>query len=444
MLCQLLQDEILRIGKANLPTNFQIEIEFTSPKDSSFYYKPLYPEAISILCNYARDYTEIVKVSFMTSSFDYNRLYQEYKSYDEQSNTGGLTATLKFTYMERGGNATILDPPPFKRTYRVYIPNARDRGRSMQDIKGRTEINESMTVQLVDPVVYDNRVVKIFGNYKGQTIQKMIYMATALFKIERIFLHPPDNVMEFSYVNIPPAKSLKDFYDYLHEYKGVYYEGFGYFITDSTLYVYPKYKIPSTSENIALIYLSDVGAYAGLSSYHTYQGDKTIEIVLSGMPKTHDLSTMASENHGNSFTIFRASEVLDGVVDVVDGVHKYLETASLMISSERNKTSVPSKTNITHGGTTDNIYAVTSEIAKYENELIVGEWLQAIPYSIKPYHRIKYYYPNGEQMQFVEGQIYGVGYESNRGQMNGNNLPTFTFVGKLSFLTKPSKMKDVG
>ena len=87
--------------------------------------------------------------------------------------------------------------------------------------------------------------------------------------------------------------------------------------------------------------------------------------------------------------------------------------------------------------TTDNIFALASNLVAEQAEVIQGEWRQAIPDLLKPGHHLKYLYDDEGTMATAEGILDAVAYDFSRlGPVGGNDF-AFAALGAVRFRIDP-------
>ena len=419
---------INRVVGAQTPTSVSMILQILSPSNPALKWRATFINYLSIVQNFSETFGDDITCEFKISPRDALILHE---------NIDDLTASLRYTYIARNSAQKMLDIPPVIRTYRVMIKNVQDLRRTVQGAKGRIEPTMTLQLQLVDPLVYAIRQRVYYSTFSQTNIEGVLRHVAKSFGVTRFSLVPPDNVHVYDHVIIPASKTFAEVWAYIQNTYGVYFKGIRAYITDETLYVYPPYEHVRRGPNMAHIYLDEQGAHAGMNSYHRVK-DGVVEVVLDGNPRVMDLSQMAGENTGTGVLFSRSDQILDGYMATDESGSRLTHSSSMIVNVKGAKTVGGDRFNVRQApNTTDNVFALTSNLVAEQAEIIQGEWRQAVPGLLKPGHHLKYLYDDEGAMATSEGILEAAAYDFSRiGPVSGSDF-AFAALGVLRFRIDP-------
>ena len=428
---RLLEKDIMDILRVQVPGRFDYKVEFFSPSTPSYKYSPLFLEDNSTLQNFTGSIGDAIYIAFNISG----KAMRDFYKYQ-----GDLMATFTHTYVSVSSTNVITDPPPIVRTYRAIILTPGNIERQLQDVHDRVEEDRIIYMQLIEPELYTARQVEISGIFKDANVDPIIRHCVSKIGFKVLDMVPPDNLHTFRNLNIPHTLSMSNVFLHLQNEYGVYYEGITSYFTDGILNIYPPYSFKPRFPYKLNIYLDDYGSHAGMSSYHRFR-DKNLDIVIQGNPKIYDLTTEAGENRATGYSFLRASKIIDGFIKT--GVNTITTNDSLLdINIVNPKTATPGRYKPKHIGSTDNIYAATTQLMKFNAELLEIEWQSAIPFSIEPGMPLTYYHGKDETIEAVNGIVETVAYKSVRGPNGSFGRPVFSVTASLRIRLEPYKKQE--
>jgi hypothetical protein len=254
-------------------------------------------------------------------------------------------------------------------------------------------------------------------------------------------LIPPDNQHVYDHLVIPPSFAFSEVFGYLQDTYGVYENGLSYYLENNTLYVYPPFDITSETTKVAHLYMDTPAGHPGGVSYHRVTDEGITEIVMQGTPTIADLSQVGGENLGTAYMFSRANKALDNYMDVdADGNGRYTHRTSMIMSMDNARLATPGRDNIMHADRpTDNMYALRSNLVKYQAQTITCGWPHAAMGLLHPGQRIVYVHASKNHMARSKGILEAIAFDYVRQDSIGDGEWAFTCNSKLRFRIAPAK-----
>ena len=372
-----------------VPTEFTFTINLTSESDTTYKYTPsFFIESASITQNFADDYTDDIRVSFTASPQEYMAIFNHAQD---------LLATTIRIYVNQQSGQRIYTIPPIVKSYKALLLNqenlyskhptgALQPTPNMPIVEQHVATRIPVHLQLIEKEAYTLRQQQFHGIFSNSTVASAIAAIVDKFEIKQLNFISPDNTHSWGNIVIPPAQNINDIFDYIQFTYGVYMKGIEFYYTNNTLYIYPPYELSPKMPSVVNFYNSPNGSYAGAFSYHSVTGN-TIDIVTTDKVETKDLSIMASENVGGSFSFLRASKLVDGFVGVSDNGVYVSKDASLTVGTPYSRTMVNNANVDRYQAATDNIFIQSSKLVKWQASLVSTKWLHAVPDLLIPGHK---------------------------------------------------------
>lgn len=422
-----------KVVAAETPTSCTILPHFISDADgSTFSFYPIMVDSITFDFDYADAYSDDITLQMTISPRDYALM---------QDQGQNLLCNLVITYVDRYGNQ-VLDPPPKCIQYRAIINNAEDIRKTVPDVQMYTEPSRPISVQLMDPLVYDIRNTKINTIYQTSTVKTAIYAIAQELGITKVHLVEPDNTHVYDHIAIGSYQGISSIYGFLQSTCGIYRKGINAYITNGVLYIYPIYETDPTYDKSALLYQVDTGRYAGVPSLHRVKDD-TVSIVINTQPQSEDLSILAAENVGTGVIFNRASRMGDGytTIDSNQGT-LFTEDRALGISLVNPRTAAGDRNSVKYIHGTDNPFPAMSELISYQASIMGVAWPNADPFLLDPCTKITYYYDRNEVMVSKTGILSRARYAFVRQQKVGTKF-VFSCTGALEIRLSPNETQVI-
>ena len=394
-------------------TEFTLDIQFTNTEDASYHYTPSWIESLTIIQSFAEKFADRVILELTLSPTDYMQLF---------NNSKGLQVSLRIIYYDSQRSQRVFTPPPIARTYKAMLMNPQDLSKkhttgslmptaSMPLVEQHVATRIPAKLSLIESDAYTIRQQKFHGIYQKQKITDVISHVAQSFNIKQMYLVPPDNVMSWDHIVIPPSQGMNEIFDYLQYAYGIYMKGVDWYYTNNMLYVYPAYENNPKIKYTADIYNAPEGSYAGLHSYHAVDPSGIrLGIVSTTKVNTKDISRPSAENTGTGFSFTRASSLMDRSVTTNRRGTFINNNNSLVVGTTTDRAMSNGANNPTHTKTTDNIFAESSKLAKWSAVLIECGWTNAVPFLLYPGHSIKYHFDKNGRFITQQGILERVVY----------------------------------
>ena len=308
--------------------------------------------------------------------------------------------------------------------YKVVINNADDIRKSINtnalinkndDGTGRTNKEQyfgqriPITLELLSPTLYDLRHITIATKLSNCTMDQVVLYLANSYNIKNLIMTPSDNKKVYRDIPIPPKvggidKSLT----YLQKKFGIYGMGLEYYFYDDTLYVYPKYDYDrkSTEQDTTVQFIVvPEGTYIGVESYHCYDDNGNLRIVLDGKSVSENPIEINAENTGNHFVAHRTSSILDHSRTMnKDGSGKLSDTNVISLGMNT-KTAHSESTNTKFITSTNNAYELASMMSANSNTIVSTTWQKSIPFVIVPGTKCIYQYEDESGIKGLKGMV---------------------------------------
>lgn len=422
---------IRRVLDTAAANRFTPVLTITSETNTSYTFTPMMVTSWSLSQKPSAQYLDDITISFKISPADYLGLYD---------NAQGLLASVRMSFVDRDGKK-VYNPPPKTRQYRAILVNPQDIRHRLKDANLHTTPQMEVSVRLLEKKAYDLRLPKFSGMFKANTVEDVIrYIAAKGFEIEKLVLAPPDNTHKYDHIVVPPTKGFDEVFDYLQATYGVYMKGVESYFTNDTLYIYPPYDKAQTVTDSITLYDAPGHEYAGLPGYHS-NNSGALEIVATGESQSRDLSQIGAENNGTSVMFMRSSQLVDGGATTTAKGTEFADDAAATIRMASNKTASGKASNAQYAGQTDNPFAVSSAMAKFDTTLVRTAWVQATPYLVRPGQAVRYVTDKDGRMITSDALLEEISYQTVRGDNGPDGMPLFTCAATLQ-LRVASKEKS--
>ena len=373
----------------------------------SYKFTPDYINRLTIGQDFLNKYTDYIELELEIPTSDYISLTEHY---------GGLFCELKFYYADPA-SASILEPYTTIKQ-RAIIIDREDLTKTMSiadlvppTIKEKASISASVgkavydyqfsstrvvKIQLIDDKIYKIRKRRAGFILRDETTTSAIMLMAKQMDIATVNMVKADNTKKYKNLVIPPLTSFKDAFDYIQSGPGmgVYEQGFSYYFTKDTLYIYPAYSTDPTSVKTVHVFNVGPGKLAGCHGYDTTIATERF-IIANGQVTTVNLQESSLENEGNAIHLIKGERIVSdwvkehnkgfSILPKVNTETVYMDTGNAGMI--RDKTVSPS-----YAISFDNPYVIKSRLASANRELVSFQWQQAVPFSFLPGGKVVYYY----------------------------------------------------
>lgn len=204
--------------------------------------------------------------------------------------------------------------------------------------------------------------------------------------VPNIDMVKPHNTREYRSILLKKNISLLDIPTYLQKEHGVYNGDIGTYIhykdNKEIISVYPLYNTDKPAEGIKMnMYISDTPGLPDLSNKTVLLDNGILKILVQSDVGRIDNGDLADYDIGGGFKSTNSNQVLDRTYTKSGGVLK--ADSSKMIDSQSNG-SKNSMATIKMLDTTDNLYAVRSEVLKNKSKIIQAQWSFSRPDYLYP------------------------------------------------------------
>lgn len=429
MLNSTLLSSAQKIINNTSPAQFQIVAKFINSQDNAkFVWFPLRIDMIDIVKDFIGNFADVIDMTMIISPKDYALL---------QDQGQDLLCVLTITYLDKNG-IVVYTPPPIQKQYHVLINDPRDIRKVTSDIQLHTEPSQTITVRLVEPLIYNLRHTKINTVYQNVTVTQAIHAITQAFTISKLQMIESDNTHRYDHIDISSYQGIDSIYGYLQSKCGIYPKGSTHYITDECLYIYPPFETAPEYDKTAIFYQVDSGRFSGNHIFHKLENN-SVSIVVNSQPQSYDLSIAGSENIGTGFIFTRASRMTDGftTIDSNKGV-QFTENPALSVNLANSRTAVKDKNNLFHIKATDNPFPAMSQIVSHQASLMNVQWMNADPFQLDPGHAVAYYYDFNQKMVKKTGIVESAHYRISFMEKT-NTKDRFGAVGDLVLRLSPNE-----
>lgn len=411
-------------------------------------------------------------------------LYQAYKNLNM---VDGIDTEKPPVLSLSGYTVVFTNAEELKRTY----PLTRVLSMIKDPLRAESTVIDNVGVQIISPSVKVTQTKATTFIGSDTTMHDIIIMLAQTYEIKKLSMQditedPKMNPTKYANFVLPPQATFGEAMDFLQEYYGVYGKGFGYYLTnsgqgDDILYVFPSFdtspKLPIIPDPIAHFYLCE-GMFDGGDVMHSYdvnyEGRKgNIHIVISTKVNEKSMIEQSYFQNGNLILTQNDSIGLDNKAHVREAktaqearINKY----EMNVSVNSNMSAIENKE---IGGIEDtdrnitkfmrdnsNIYEIQTYMESLNNNIMQFDWSNAVPFSFKPGHLIRFHYDNeiikkrnamnvflgNEDVKYEisDGVVIKVVYTFERFSKLGNtsNEWIWTCTAHLTCLTKATKYSD--
>lgn len=421
-------------------TEFTCELHIFNSDDASMDITPIYIDSMKIKQIFYENITDITIVKFNLLPAEYDVVVKSQKN---------LYVVLTYQYINPQTESVTYSPKPYTRKYRAIVNKSKDlfklhsTDELMPDDKypiteKHTSMRIPITLQLIEEEIYVARQRQFNTIFHSQTMANVIKYIAKAFEFTTVNIVDPDNTHSWEHLIIPPAKNIDNIYSFLQKRYGIYLKGCNAYYTNSVFYIYPDFENDPKTNKVAHIYGVSQYGLTGVMSRHRIVDDNTIEIVSDNIINHTDPSVEASENVGTSVTFVRANRIIDNNVTVDETGPVINKENSISVGPKNNNTLSGTGNNSRYKGSTTNIFAEYSELAKWNTEVVNLTWQRALPNIFIPGHAIRYHFDYKGEMITRKGILESVEYDITRQRYTGRGS-TYAATATLQFRIETEK-----
>lgn len=403
MLSQLsdaLQNRVDKIITDAESQNFRIECTIKHTDNPDISIELPFISNLEIDQGFSVIYTDNITLDTQLSIKDFMTLINNHQN---------LIAILKFIYVDIETTEDILERLPETYIFRCIIKNTTDLTKeySLGEIQQPTEYDSDkdydsimydVFFQLIDDTSYNIRHKEVNFILHDSTVKQCIRYIASVLGIPNVYIEEPDNQRVLPHIIITPPKSIMDIFDYIQYTYGVYNTGIEYYFRNNTLYVYKAYDTDPESKTIKHIYNVQEGSYPGQSGYHYVDEDGT-HILSNTKVKTKNLIELGVENTGNSVSFIRADTMIDKQVSITNDKGVTIDDDNVVTCELATTKGAASDVHVNkHSSSTNNIFVISSELAKNLATIVSLGWVHAVPFSFLPGQKIAYHFDDEDRV----------------------------------------------
>lgn len=228
--------------------------------------------------------------------------------------------------------------------------------------------------------------ITVNTSINGTTVTDVMryYLANEMSKVKinnipmtpTVDIVPSPNTREYGSIVLKSGIGLLDMPTYIQKTYGVYNGDIGTYVYNKDgkdlISVYPLYNTGNTPEGIRLaVYISDAPGVTDLSNKTVVLDNDVLKIIVQSDIGRIDDGELADYDKGGGFKTTNTNQVLDRTYKKDGG--KVTADSSKMMDSQSNG-SKNNMSTVKMIGSSDNLYAVRSEIMKNKAKLIQAQW----------------------------------------------------------------------
>nr|DAK10458.1 MAG TPA: hypothetical protein [Bacteriophage sp.] len=321
----------------------------------------------------------------------------------------------------------ITELQPFEYDFLVIIDNAEDllkelskaelTAKATDDDKSNADDMDrilgrkiEIVMQLVTQEEHDLRLSQMNAILNNTTIENAIYFVANTLNIKNVNLYPPDNQKVYSTITLPPMQNIATVFDFMQERYGIYAKGLEYYFTQGTLYIYPGLETNPETETKKILHIYNVpkNNYEGSDGYYAYDAEDNIHLLCNQDTRIVNNAQKSTENTGSNFVALRNDTAIDLTRTTKGNNGEFSDQNLLLVGTENNKTAISNSVNNRYIGGTNNVLALTSELARNNVVLLESGWAMAMPYILTPGMKVIYHYDDINEYKTVNGILCGV------------------------------------
>jgi len=374
--------EVQTILASNTPQTMWIECLFYNKFGQQALAQVTYARSFKIVQDTIQNYADWVQLVVDVSIRQYEVLLEKAQDLkcririqqrDKETDKRGLTI------MQREFFVLIKERAPLTTTFTAE---------ELRNIHSGPDQMLSLTMELVDPILYQLRKREIHFTAKGCTMHEALHYAIRQFGITKMQCVTPDNTHRYNRFVVPPSYKLATLIDFLQEAPGfgIFMRGMSCYYTNDTLYIYPTYDTEPKHGKITHLY--NVGAMdlKGMENYHRVDKGGNYHIVLPGDIQ-HDASAQRDiENNLTGAVVARGSHIANDWLSINPAGTAVFNTNYGTLRRDVNL-GIVNKETASAGRlmfSQNNPYVLGSSIARSYVNRLSCVWGHAVPLAIVP------------------------------------------------------------
>ncbi len=357
-------------------------------------------KSISIQQQFLTHYTDKIIMKCEVPRDTYVVLYNSRKD---------LHCLLEISTFNPTWSVAIPEKPYLSRKYRAVLltngdifkqipkkqlePNLEERDEKDND---RTMFN--VEIELMSEVTFQLRKKRLNFIATTATMADVIRYTVNAFGITKAVIVPPDNKEVYTNFYVPPSMSIAEVMHYFQKAPayGVYDKGFCYYITDDTIFIYPRFGKPIPLNNINVYSIGEYN-YEGLNKF-SHQNRSimgligTMDILCNTQVLEKNWSDLGSENNPTAYNTQTCETLVDGMKrNVKDEAYTVIPNIVNHVIQPSDP-AAPDTINIHFRRTYGNSFNLKSELHRYQGTSLGFEWKNAIPFTFTPGTSVKWHY----------------------------------------------------
>lgn len=334
---------------------------------------------------------------------------------------------------------------------------------NIYDMSHQDSLFDNIKFQLVTQLERALKTRQFSFMLRQARIQDIILLLLQRAEIGQVSLAAVDNRAVYDNFFFPPLQTFSTAMEFLQTYYGVYNKGLGYYYTQETMYVFPLYEtkptLPKAPNGVTHFYYIGEDTYRGLEYYHGYEtidnNHENLHAVINTKLTLVDVLQTGIEHNGELILAINNDRLPDFwayQAEVPNGAKSELKTLGqgplqvirdantqlIMLDDNNQRPGDPKqelRTELVYSN--NNHYRIEERVHQYRRIIVNFVWHNAVPYSLKPGHRVFYHYDDDQKDNFLpevedngdtgvystkSGTVMAVNYEFVRTVREANNI----------------------
>lgn len=331
------------------------------------------------------------------------------------------------------------------------------------DMSHQDSLFDNIKFQLVTQLERALKTRQFSFMLRQAKMQDIILLLLQRAEIKQVSLAAVDNQTIYDNFFFPPLQTFSTAMEFLQSYYGVYNKGLGYYYTQETMYVFPLYEtkptLPKAPNGVTHFYYIGEDTYRGLEYYHGYETIDSehenlhvaintkltlVDVLQAGIEHNGELVLAINNDRLPDFWAYQAEvpnsakseykTLGQGPLQVIRDANTQL----LLLDDNNQRPGDPNqelRTELVYSN--NNHYRIEERVHQYRRIIINFVWHNAVPYSLKPGHRVFYHYDDDLKDNFLpemedngdtgiystkSGTVLAVNYEFVRTVRDGNDI----------------------
>ena len=334
---------------------------------------------------------------------------------------------------------------------------------NIYDMSHQDSLFDNIKFQLVTQLERALKTRQFSFMLRQARMQDIILLLLQRAEIKQVSLAAVDNQTIYDNFFFPPLQTFSTAMEFLQTYYGVYNKGLGYYYTQETMYVFPLYEtkptLPKAPNGVTHFYYIGEDTYRGLEYYHGYETidreHENLHVAINTKLTLVDVLQTGIEHNGELILAINNDRLPDfwayqaEVPNSAKSEYKTLgqgplqvirdaNTQLLLLDDHNQRPGDPNqelRTELVYSN--NNHYRIEERVHQYRRIIVNFVWHNAVPYSLKPGHRVFYHYDDDLKDNFLpemedngdtgiystkSGTVLAVNYEFVRTVRDGNDI----------------------